>query len=347
MGWKWDFRLRIFILLKLKKSECMYLNLIIRRGLLFSVATAAMCLGAVGVSGQGMAVNTSGAAAHASAMLDVTSTTQGVLVPRMTASQRGSISSPATGLLVYQTDATAGFYFYNGSAWASLSAASGAAGGDLSGSYPNPSLAASGVTSGTYGSGSQVPAISVDAKGRVTSASNTSISIAGSAITSGTVATARLGSGTASPSTYLRGDGQWATPSGGSSSGISPTVCGRNLSNANIIYFSPTSAAQQSVPNGLSCIVAPVTCTPAVTAYSYSNSSITWQLYSVTASSTSNTYTTNTLLGSCTTAASSSGVAQTCTMSISSAVAAGTLMTLTTSGLASALTGAVTVFSCQ
>jgi hypothetical protein len=56
----------------------------------------------------------------ASAALDVQSTTQGMLVPRMTAAQRTAIASPATGLLVYQTDGTAGFYFYNG-AWTSLS----------------------------------------------------------------------------------------------------------------------------------------------------------------------------------------------------------------------------------
>ena len=40
----------------------------------------------------------------------------------MTAQQRGLIGSPATGLMVYQTDGTAGFYFYNGTAWTSLSA---------------------------------------------------------------------------------------------------------------------------------------------------------------------------------------------------------------------------------
>ncbi len=70
---------------------------------------------------QSVAINTDGSAADDSALLDLKSNSQGVLVPRMTASQRGLIATPATGLLVYQTDAPAGFYFYNGSAWTSLS----------------------------------------------------------------------------------------------------------------------------------------------------------------------------------------------------------------------------------
>lgn len=55
-----------------------------------------------------------------SARLDISSTSQGLLIPRMTAAQRKAIVAPATGLLVFQTDGQAGFCYYNGSAWLSL-----------------------------------------------------------------------------------------------------------------------------------------------------------------------------------------------------------------------------------
>lgn len=51
-----------------------------------------------------------------SAMLDVKSTTQGMLVPRMTSAQRVAIATPAEGLKVYDTD-TKTFWFYNGTTW--------------------------------------------------------------------------------------------------------------------------------------------------------------------------------------------------------------------------------------
>ena len=60
----------------------------------------------------------------ASSALDITSTTKGLLIPRMTETQRDAISSPATGLMIYQTDGTVGFYYYNGSSWAEVAATS-------------------------------------------------------------------------------------------------------------------------------------------------------------------------------------------------------------------------------
>ena len=60
---------------------------------------------------------------HASAMLDVVSTNKGLLVPRVIEANRPA--SPATGLLIYQTNNTPGFYYYNGSTWQMLGGGSG------------------------------------------------------------------------------------------------------------------------------------------------------------------------------------------------------------------------------
>jgi hypothetical protein len=68
-----------------------------------------------------VAFNTTGALPDNSAMLDVTSTTKGLLVPRMTTAARTAITSPATGLLIYDNSLSL-FYFYNGTAWAAITA---------------------------------------------------------------------------------------------------------------------------------------------------------------------------------------------------------------------------------
>ncbi|CAN5604906.1 hypothetical protein BH10BAC3_BH10BAC3_04090 [soil metagenome] len=66
------------------------------------------------ISAQKVGIGTT--APNASAMLDVNSTTKGVLLPRMTTAQRNAITSPALGLLVFDTDKGT-LYLYDGDQW--------------------------------------------------------------------------------------------------------------------------------------------------------------------------------------------------------------------------------------
>lgn len=70
---------------------------------------------AYGVQAQ-VAINTDGSAPNASAMLHVKSTTKGVIISSMTSTQRDNISSPANGLLVYDTNTKSFWYFKSGGA---------------------------------------------------------------------------------------------------------------------------------------------------------------------------------------------------------------------------------------
>ncbi len=65
-------------------------------------------------------INTDGSSPDASAMLDIKSTSSGLLIPRMTVADRDAIASPATGLMVFITDDNS-FYYYNGTEWVNLS----------------------------------------------------------------------------------------------------------------------------------------------------------------------------------------------------------------------------------
>jgi hypothetical protein len=103
------------------------------------------------VSAQNVGINSTGATPDASSMLDIVSTSKGLLIPRvaLTATNAaGPITSPATSLLVYNT-ATAGsapnnvvpgYYYWNGSAWKAMLTSSNT-GWSLSGN--------SGTTAGT------------------------------------------------------------------------------------------------------------------------------------------------------------------------------------------------------
>ena len=63
-----------------------------------------------------VAITSDGNSAHPSAMLEVKSTDKGFLPPRMTTAQRNAISSPAAGLMIYNTDVNC-LQWHNGTGW--------------------------------------------------------------------------------------------------------------------------------------------------------------------------------------------------------------------------------------
>ncbi len=91
--------------------------------LLILIVANSFCYNA---SSQSLGVNTSGAVAANSAILDISSTDKGMLIPRMNKTERNAITAPATGLLVFQNAPdSVGFYYHDGSSWQWLAAASG------------------------------------------------------------------------------------------------------------------------------------------------------------------------------------------------------------------------------
>ena len=61
---------------------------------------------------QSVAINTDGTVANASSILDIKSTTKGLLIPRMTTVQRSAIAAPAKGLIVFDVT-TNGLWFHD------------------------------------------------------------------------------------------------------------------------------------------------------------------------------------------------------------------------------------------
>lgn len=59
--------------------------------------------------------------------------------------------------------------------WTVTATPSGSAGGDLTGTYPNPTLTAIGSATGPTGSATVVPIVTIDTKGRVTALTSTTI----------------------------------------------------------------------------------------------------------------------------------------------------------------------------
>ena len=81
---------------------------------------SSMTIGGAVAASSSLAVGTNSTAV-ASAQMEIVSTTRGFLPPRMTSAQRTAIASPATGLIVYQTDGVEGLYVKKAAAWAMIS----------------------------------------------------------------------------------------------------------------------------------------------------------------------------------------------------------------------------------
>lgn len=156
-----------------------------------------------------------------SAQLDITSTSKGILIPRLTAVQKAAISSPATGLMVFQTDGTPGFY-YNG-------------GTPSSPDWVMVQTSTNVTTQGnTFNGASQL--VQLNSSIQLPAINGTNLTnLNASNISSGTVATARLGTGTANSTSFLRGDGTWATPAGGA-------VADGSITNAKLASAAVTSS---------------------------------------------------------------------------------------------------------
>ena len=115
----------------------------------FLLFVLAVLILAVQTARSQVSVNTDGSDPDASAMLDIKSTTSGLLIPRMDSAQRVAIPSPATGLLVYQTNGSSGYYYFNGTDWKILNNSDTQAWGLTGNSGTNPAINFIGTTDNT------------------------------------------------------------------------------------------------------------------------------------------------------------------------------------------------------
>jgi len=120
-----------------------------------------------------------------------------------------------------------------------------------------------------------------------------------------------------------------ALGSGGAPYGIPYSIGAHVMSNLSSTYSSPAgSGGSPTSINSSAIVIAPASCTPSMTIYSYAPTAGTFTLDSVTTNSTSSTFTPGFSIMSCAVGISSGGTVQSCSVTAPGTVSAGTVMTL-------------------
>jgi len=169
------------------------------------------------------------------AILDLTSTTQGALMPRMNTTQQNAISSPATGLIIWNTDSLA-LVNYTGSAWLKVSQGGGGSSGITVGTTT--------ITSGTSG---RIAYNNAGVYGEKAVTGTGDVVLA----TSPTLVTPDLGTPSALVGTNISGtiSTRWKARVGSTTSSATPTI---NTDNVDIYKLTAQTAAISSFSSNLS-----------------------------------------------------------------------------------------------
>ena len=124
-----------------------------------------------------------------------------IVITNVTTAQKAALANIDRGEIVFQTDGVPGIYVYNGTAWDNINAVS--AGTGITVTNGAVRITNTAVTTGSYGSATQVATYTVNAQGQLTAAGNTNIAIASSAVsglaasaTTDTTNAANISSGT-------------------------------------------------------------------------------------------------------------------------------------------------------